>query len=185
MLNRPDYTRVALGQMDAATLCRLFDGLFLSRFHTRLRGGGGEPLYTPAVEDEPAVITFRSDYMSSALHEVAHWCLAGPARREQQDYGYWYCGDRNADVQRRFEAAEARPQALEWMFSLAMGIRFVPSRDNFEVPSSPSFNRQILDELKAFVDTGLPRRADIFATHLSKGEDYCRLASLELSCADS
>ena len=88
-------------------------------------------------------------------------------------------------MQRRFESVEARPQALEWMFSLAMGIRFVPSRDNFKVPSSPSFNRQILDELKAFVDTGLPRRADIFATHLSNGEDYCRLASLELSCADS
>ncbi|MEM7363268.1 MAG: elongation factor P hydroxylase [Pseudomonadota bacterium] len=184
MSNRPDCTLVASGPIDAETLCRLFDGLFLSRFHTRLRGGGDEPLYTPAVEDEPAVITFRSDYVSSALHEVAHWCLAGPARRARQDYGYWYRSDRNADGQRRFEAVEARPQALEWMFSLAMGIRFVPSRDNFEVPSSPSFNRQILDELKAFVDTGLPRRAEIFATHLSKGKDYCRLASLEFSCVD-
>ena len=72
MLNRPECKRVALGQTDAATLCRLFDGLFLSRFHTCLRGGGGEPLYKPAVENEPAVITFRSDYVSSALHEVAH-----------------------------------------------------------------------------------------------------------------
>ena len=162
--------------VDTAVICELFDGLFRERFSTCLRGGGDEPLYTPAVDDKLAVITFRSDYVSSALHEVSHWCLAGVERRALQDYGYWYQEDRDAKAQRGFEAMEARPQALEWIFSLALGIRFVPSRDNFVVPASPYFDCEIRRQMMALLQGGLPARAGAFANRLSQGRDYLCLA---------
>jgi elongation factor P hydroxylase len=58
------------------------------------------------------------DYLASALHEVAHWCLAGVERRKLEDYGYWYSPDgRSRGEQSAFENVEARPQALEWILS--------------------------------------------------------------------
>ncbi|GAM69307.1 transporting ATPase [Vibrio sp. JCM 19236] len=24
------------------------------------------------------------------MHEIAHWCVAGPKRRLLEDFGYWY-----------------------------------------------------------------------------------------------
>lgn len=167
--------------MDAQLICQLFDGLYLTRYHTCLRGGGDEPLYTPSMNGRMAIITFRSDYVASALHEVAHWCLAGAGRRAEKDYGYWYHGERDACAQRAFEKVEARPQALEWIFSLALGIGFVPSRDNFDVPASRSFDRRIRCEVNAFIDAGLPDRAALFATSLAEGRDYLHQAKVAVS----
>src|SRR3546814_2809228 len=49
---------------------------------------------------------------------VAHWCLAGAARRRQDDYGYWYAADgRDLEQQHLFEQVEVKPQALELLFS--------------------------------------------------------------------
>ncbi len=39
------------------------------------------------------VSCLRTDFFASALHEISHWCVAGKARREQVDFGYWYCPD--------------------------------------------------------------------------------------------
>ena len=99
----------------AGDLRRIFDQLFLHQYNTCLRGGGAEPIYLPASScGELHRVIFRHDYFSSALHEVAHWCIAGPLRRQQVDYGYWYVPDgRDAQQQLRFEQVEARPQALE------------------------------------------------------------------------
>ena len=50
----------------------------------------------------------------SALHEVAHWCIASAGRRRCRDYGYWYIPPpRDATAQTEFFAVEARVQALE------------------------------------------------------------------------
>ena len=48
-------------------------------------GGALEPLYRPATSIAPATLYFREDYPASALHEIAHWCIAGTQRRSQED----------------------------------------------------------------------------------------------------
>lgn len=117
---------------DARTLETLFDALFAADERTRLIGGASEPVYRPAISDDASHrIIYRADYFASALHEVAHWCIAGPARRRLPDYGYWYApAGRGPAAQRAFEAAEARPQGLEWLFAQACGTPFVLSVDN-------------------------------------------------------
>jgi len=95
---------------------RLFATSFFEAYNTYLLGGGQEPEYIPASQDVPYHrIIFRQDYFASALHEVAHWCIAGRVRRLQQDYGYWYAPDgRSVEQQAQFELLEVKPQALEW-----------------------------------------------------------------------
>ena len=79
---------------DGEVLRALFDGLFLASENTCLLQGGAEPVYLPADADHPQNrIVFRLDYAASALHEIAHWCIAGAARRRLIDYGYWYSPD--------------------------------------------------------------------------------------------
>lgn len=108
-------------------LCDTFNHEFAD-FQTRLVGGFDEPFYQAG---PPAQIQFRADYPRSALHEVAHWCVAGTERRKLDDYGYWYAPDgRNAAQQKAFEQVEVRPQALESLFCAALGIDFSPSLDN-------------------------------------------------------
>jgi elongation factor P hydroxylase len=155
----------------AGELCALFDALFLECENTRLCAGGEEPLYVPASASAPARIVFRHDYVASALHEVAHWCIAGPERRLLGDYGYWYCPDgRDAGTQRRFERVEARPQALEWLFSDACGLRFRPSADNLhgECAAIDGFAAAIAAAARAYCRDGLPARAATFRRALAQ-----------------
>ena len=77
------------------TIDKAFAQSLGARYPVRLVGGFEEPLYLPATDDCVAEIRFRSDYPSSALHEVAHWCLAGERRRALEDFGYWYEADRD------------------------------------------------------------------------------------------
>ena len=55
---------------------------------TRLAGGFPEPFYKAPSADAPAEVQFTRDYERSALHELAHWCIAGDSRRLLDDYGY-------------------------------------------------------------------------------------------------
>ena len=97
---------------------------------TRVEGGKNEPMFIPC-EESYDLIYYKEDYASSALHEIAHWCIAGSNRRKLVDYGYWYKETRNLDEQKEFEFCEAKPQALEWIFSEAAGMRYRVSVDNF------------------------------------------------------
>ena len=117
---------------DSRDLIRLFETCFAASYNTRLVGGAPEPIYLPADAEEPMHrILFTHDYFRSALHEIAHWCVAGAARREQVDFGYWYAPDgRSAEQQSAFEQVEVKPQALEWLFCEAAGHRFRVSLDN-------------------------------------------------------
>lgn len=129
---------------DAAILVALFAREFGDSHRTRLVAGGDEPFYRPAVAEQVAVaasdgagswneIIFRHDYFQSALHELAHWCVAGEARRQVADYGYWYDPDgRTRARQAEFERVEARPQAVEWVLSVACGRSFAVSMDNLD-----------------------------------------------------
>ena len=163
---------VSGGTPDCARLCQLFDSLFLAAENTRLLMGGTEPVYLPAGEDcDFDRIICRQDYVSSALHEVAHWCIAGSARRRLPDYGYWYRPDGRSSVeQHEFERVEARPQALEWMFHQACGLRFRPSADNLALPDADpaNFEAAIVREAQRFCLRGLPPRAARFHAALAR-----------------
>ena len=123
------------------------------QFHTQ-----DEPLYLPATASEAARIGYAHGYTRSLLHEVSHWCLAGADRLSQEDYGYWYEPDtRNLEAQLSFEAAEIRPQAFEWLCTLALGLQFCVSLDNLgEVRNHPlydggkSFKTEVYHQAKLF-----------------------------------
>ncbi len=171
-MNAPSAPGPAVaGAMDHLALCRIFDRVFLPTENTRLVHGGDEPVYLPADPHCPwHRVVFRHDYASSALHEVAHWCIAGSQRRLLMDYGYWYSPDgRSTGRQAQFERVEARPQALEWVFSRACGIPFRPSIDNLDGAPADShgFARSILCEAHQLCREGLPVRAGRFLSALA------------------
>lgn len=156
---------------DAATLIKVFNELFLAGYNTGLEGGGAEPLYQPMSDSNPThIIRFTRDYFASALHEVAHWCIAGAERRKLEDYGYWYAPDgRTAAQQQLFEQVEVRPQALEWTFSRASGYRFRLSADNLSagLSHSQAFREAVWRQARRYCEQGLPERAAIFAQGLA------------------
>ena len=150
------------------TLVTVFDRVFRTTDDTILCGGATEPFYEPG---SPSVIHFREDYDRSALHEVAHWCVAGAGRRRLPDYGYWYSPDgRDAEQQQAFFAVEARPQAIERYFCQAAGIPFSPSVDNVGAHIEPQqlrrFDARIQEWCDQFERIGLPPRATRFVTAL-------------------
>lgn len=153
----------------AARLEQVFARCFEQQWRTRLQGGAGEPLYQPAPDSgQLHKIYYRADYFASALHEVAHWCIAGERRRQLVDYGYWYAPDgRNQAQQQAFESAEFKPQALEWWFARACGYHFRISVDNLESagveePDTTAFARRICAQAQQWQRQGLPRRAGLF-----------------------
>lgn len=147
---------------DIKDLVRLFNDLFQVTENTILVPGGGEPLYQPASHTgNYHRVICRLDYYASALHEMAHWCIAGAGRRRQLDYGYWYQPDgRTAEQQNAFVRVEAKPQALEWIFSRACGFRFQVSLDNLngEAIDSMPFKKAVVDEARILQQRGLKGR---------------------------
>lgn len=142
----------------------VFAACFEASHHTVLVGGGDEPIYLVGQGGGPHRVVYRADYFASALHEVAHWCIAGPARRAIDDYGYWYVPDgRDAIQQAAFERVEAAPQALEWIFAEACGSRFQLSADNLagEGPSA-AFAAAVAARKRRYRREGLPARAARF-----------------------
>jgi elongation factor P hydroxylase len=131
----------------------------------RLRGGFPEPFYQARKDLAPAEIRFTRDYLNSCFHEVAHWCIAGKQRRDQDDYGYWYRPDgRNGKEQDAFFKAEAGPQALEWAFATACGEQFRMSCDNLagEVLGEEAFSAELGTKLARYLEKGFPPRGERF-----------------------
>ncbi len=154
----------------AAAIEAVFADCFYQDYRTRLRGGAREPLYEPFPAGD-AVIHYREDFAASALHEVAHWCIAGDERRKLEDYGYWYAADgRNAELQRAFETVEVRPQAVEWHLALAAGVAFRVSVDNLDAPAGAGdgFARAVLCQARGFCSAALPARAEAFRKALAR-----------------
>ncbi|MFT5484404.1 MAG: elongation factor P hydroxylase, partial [Halieaceae bacterium] len=155
-------------------LINLFASCFATTYQTKLVGGGEEPSYQPAEHGaEFHQIVFTRDYFSSALHEVAHWCVAGEQRRQMIDYGYWYEPDgRDREQQHLFQQVEVEPQALELIFSDACGLSFRPSLDNLGADDSAAgsdyidFSTAIASRAAWFRDEGLPDRAQKFLRSL-------------------
>ncbi|WP_110664669.1 elongation factor P hydroxylase [Salinicola halophilus] len=147
-------------------LIALFDALFAESYRTRLVRGDDEPLYAPAdAEHAHHRIIFAHGFFASALHEISHWCIAGAARREQEDYGYWYEPDgRDALRQAEFERVEIAPQALERLFSEACDKPFRVSVDNLDGAESnrERFAQHVAERAVYYRQHGLPTRADAF-----------------------
>lgn len=164
---------------NADDLVQLFNACFASLENTKLVGNADEPIYKPAnVDGEHSLVVFTRDYFSSALHEIAHWCIAGKERRTLVDYGYWYLPDgRNAQQQARFEAAEVKPQALEYAFSLAAGVKFRVSIDNLqgEETCSKKFESAVENQLMHFIEAGFNARTQRFLDALHKFYGTARL----------
>lgn len=157
----------------ADDLIGLFAQCFAATEQTRLVSGGQEPYYLPATRQRPYhQIVFTQHYFRSALHEVAHWCVAGKVRRQLFDYGYWYQPDgRNAGEQAAFMQVEVYPQALEWLFCLSCGHSFEVSLDNLhstEPPDRLSFTRRVVKRAQELLAVGLPPRAQQFCQALQR-----------------
>jgi elongation factor P hydroxylase len=149
-----------------AVFCRCFQ----SSHNTILCGGAEEPLYRPAVGPSQAhQVLYREDFFNSALHEIAHWCIAGDRRRGLLDYGYWYMPDgRGESSQMEFEEVEVRPQAIEWHFALACGRDFSVSLDNLtglEHRRRP-FSEAVAAQAAHYSVQGLPSRASLMVEEL-------------------
>ncbi|GFD82565.1 transporting ATPase [Tenacibaculum sp. KUL118] len=154
---------------DVPTLMSLFNSTF-EDFNTRLVLGKDEPIYIPAGRGESYhQIVFAHGFFSSALHEIAHWCIAGEKRRLLEDYGYWYCPDgRDETQQADFEKVEIKPQAIEWAFTEAAGRAFQVSTDNLNgvQPDREGFTRNVAAQLAHYKAHGFPPRAERFINAL-------------------
>ena len=150
-------------------LIRIFNHCFAASHNTRLIKGEEEPVYLPADEYRSYhAIFFAHGFFSSALHECAHWLLAGEARRKLPDYGYWYVPDgRSAEQQTIFQQVEVKPQALEWILSAAAGYRFQFSIDNLngEAAATEQFKQAIREQVLIYKQK-LPARAALFYQQL-------------------
>ena len=157
---------------DVDQLIEVFNDLFQESYQTVLVRGEGEPEYLVADETHASHrIIFANGYFSSALHEIAHWCIAGKKRRELNDFGYWYRPDgRTAAQQAEFEQVEVKPQALEWIFSVAANHKFVFSADNLSGESTDNtvFKQRVHTQVMAYLERGLPKRARLFTEALSQ-----------------
>ncbi|MCG6230651.1 elongation factor P hydroxylase [Vibrio furnissii] len=152
-------------------LITIFNETFFASFNTQLELGGDEPIYLPA-DDRVAYhrIIFARGFYASALHEIAHWCVAGPERRLLEDFGYWYEPDgRTEAVQAAFEKVEVRPQAYEWILSRSAGFPFTVSCDNLNGDFEPdrlAFMHTVHQEVLRILADGLPQRVKMLSEAL-------------------
>jgi len=160
-------------------LIRLFNQTFLKAENTQLICCEPEPIYRPANANSPHHrIIFAHGFYASALHEIAHWCVAGPQRRLLEDFGYWYQPDGRSEAQQaEFEKVEIKPQALEWIFSTAAGFPFHFSADNLNNACGPSqtFKLAVQTQIHTYLAQGLPSRANQWVKTL---QDYYQTPKL-------
>lgn len=149
----------------------LFNECFADAYNTRLVKGGDEPIYLPADEKRDYhAIYFAHGYYSSGLHEISHWLIAGDERRKLEDFGYWYVPDgRTAEQQKIFEQVEIKPQAIEWILSVAAGYHFHISADNLngEATDASEFKQAVFAQVRIYRKQGLPERAEQLRSKLS------------------
>lgn len=147
-------------------LINLFNYCFAVEYNTQLIKGDDEPIYLPANEVRTYnALYFANGFFSSALHESAHWLIAGEQRRKLEDFGYWYAPDgRTANEQSLFQQVEVKPQALEWILSKAARHKFRVSIDNLngEHMDANPFKQAIYQQVLQYCQLGLPKRAERF-----------------------
>lgn len=190
----PDIHK-GIAKHSSCDLEQIFNQCFLGDYATVLTGGWPEPFYLPSgwsldsLEKDDRIriessgidtnnlslLCYRSNFFASALHEVAHWCIAGESRRKQCDFGYWYVPEcRDANQQNEFLSVEVRPQALELLFAIVCDYPFRVSFDNpvlddgspgiVEIRSG--FTGKVIDAALEFIEGAIPSRANRFMSAL-------------------
>ncbi|WP_375750778.1 elongation factor P hydroxylase [Vibrio sp. HN007] len=164
-------------------LITIFNQTFYDEFNTKLELGGDEPIYLPADEKVSFHrIIFARGFYASALHEIAHWCVAGPKRRLLEDFGYWYEPDgRTEQVQAEFEKVEIRPQAYEWILSMSASFPFNVSCDNLHGDFEPdrlAFMAKVHKEVSGILDSGMPPRVKALSEAL---RDFYHQSELDIA----
>lgn len=159
----------------------IFNNTFLNEFNTELILGGDEPIYLPADDAHPHHrVIFARGYFASALHEIAHWCIAGPERRLLEDYGYWYEPDgRTEAVQAEFEKVEIKPQAVEWILAASCGFRFQVSCDNLSGNCEPDrigFTNKVREQVLVYLEHGMPARCQTLSDALREHYNIAALS---------
>ena len=152
-------------------LVKLFNELFSQSENTVLQFGADEPFYQAATINEKAVVFAREDYFSSALHEISHWCIAGKERRQLDDFGYWYEPEgRTLEQQQIFEQVEVKPQAVEWLLSLACNHQFHFLADNLSqnIGASNQFMESVTNQAHDYLQNELPVRAQLLFNRLNQ-----------------
>ena len=157
-------------------LAECFDRCFYVDHSTRMQGGADEPYFQPPTDHREGIIYYRDDFAASVLHEAAHWCIAGSARRNQADFGYAYIPPpRSEQQQAAFLAAELRTQTLELIFARSCGIEFTASVDNHTAGDQnstiKSFTENILSNVgnvEAWLEGSAGSRARKFLLALGK-----------------
>jgi elongation factor P hydroxylase len=165
-------------------IIQIFNNTYFEAYNTKLELGGDEPIYLPADQNYASHrIIFARGYYASALHEIAHWCVAGPQRRLLEDYGYWYEPDgRTADKQAQFEQVEVRPQAYEWILSASAGFPFRVSCDNLHGEFEPDrlgFTQKVHQEVTYILSQGLPERVAMLSKALRHFYDIPPLSTAD------
>lgn len=166
-------------------LITIFNSCFFESHNTLLIKGTDEPIYLPANENQPHhSLFFANGFFASALHECSHWLIAGEKRRTLVDFGYWYEPDgRTSTQQSLFQSVEVKPQAMEWILSMAAGYRFRTSIDNLNGSESDTYAFQLAvhQQVKTYCEQGLSTRAESLrhalchfygTTHHLKFEDF-------------
>ena len=154
----------------------VFNSVFSVTERTVLSGGAAEPFYEPGY---PATIFFREDFERSALHEVAHWCVAGRFRRQLPDY-VSCCRAEGRDSSRQAASyeVETRLQAIELLFCEALDLSFKVSLDNLSValddPLVIRFADAVCAQAAAFRLNGLPQRAAVFRDGLRQRREHAQ-----------
>ena len=166
-----------ISMIELTALINLLNNQYLNNFNTVMVGGFDEPFYKASTESQAAEIQFSHNYIRSALHELSHWCVAGVERRKIDDFGYWYASDgRNQQQQNEFFKVEIKPQAIEWAFSIVLGVRFEASVDNLntKVDGIDVFKKNLKKQLLSYCDNSFPKRTDeilkLFAKNQGKSE---------------
>ncbi len=143
-------------------LQKTFNQLFVPSLNTELVFGLDEPFYKAPTESNIGQIQSREDFLSSALHEIAHWCIAGTERLKLDDFGYWYEPDGRTEAQQKlFEQVEVKPQAVERHLTEACQHIFRCSADNLNsnIGLSKTFEHAVERQYQDYKETGLPLRA--------------------------
>lgn len=160
-------------------LIKIFESTFFNRFNTKLICGGDEPIYLPADKDHASHrIIFAHGFYASALHEIAHWLVAGEKRRLLEDFGYWYEPDgRSAEQQAEFEKVEIVPQAIEWAVAVSCGFKFDVSADNLsgiEIDRM-GFKHKVHQQVLSYLENGFSARTKDLLTACAKFYDVAPL----------
>ncbi|MBF0196197.1 MAG: elongation factor P hydroxylase [Planctomycetes bacterium] len=170
--------------MTLEVLLQTLNTEFLNNYQTQLLGGFAEPFYKAHQGKKWAEIQFREDFFRSALHELAHWCVAGKERRGKDDFGYWYVPDgRNDEDQELFYKVEVKPQAIEWAFSVICDVPFDLSLDNLagQPKGVAPFRRNVKIQVQQYLEEGFPERtAKILALLATRGQPLESLQATHL-----